>query len=44
MTIENLRAKRAKERRCQLDVIRGLRYLSRQGIALQGHKSEDNFT
>ena len=27
-----------------LDVIRGLRYLDRQGIALQGHKGEDNFT
>ena len=27
-----------------LDVIRGLRYLGRQGIALQGHKGDDNFT
>ena len=27
-----------------LDVIWGLRYLGTQGIALQGHKGEDNFT
>ena len=26
-----------------LDVIRALRYLGRQGIALQGHKGDDNF-
>ena len=44
LTKENLSAERAKERRYLLNVIRGLRYLERQGIALQGHKDEDNFT
>ena len=29
---------------CLLDVIRDLKYLGKQGIALQGHKGEDNFT
>ena len=44
LTKENLSVERAKERRYLLDVIRGLRYLGRQGIALQGHSGEDNFT
>ena len=37
-------AKRPKERRYLLHVIQGLRYLGRQGIALQGLKKGDNFT
>ena len=44
LTRENLSAKRAKERSYLLYAIRCLRYLGRQGIALQGHKGEDNFT
>ena len=39
---ENLNVERAKERYL-LDV-RGLIYLDGQGIPLQGHKGEDNFT
>ena len=41
---ENLSAERAKEKRYLLDAIRRLRYLIREGIALQGHKGEDDFT
>ena len=32
------------ERKYLLDVIRCLKYLGRQGIALQGHDDKDNFT
>ena len=35
---------RQVERKYLLDVIRCLRYLGRQGIALQGHDDNDNFT
>ena len=42
LTRENSSAERAKK--VSLDIIRGLRYLGRQGITLQGHKREDNFT
>ena len=41
LTRENL-AERAKERRYLLEVVRGLRYLSRQVITLQGHRGGDN--
>lgn len=41
LTRENL-AERAKERRYLLEVVRGLRYLGRQFITLQGHRGEDN--
>ena len=36
--------KRAIERKYLLEVIRCFRYLGRQGIALQGHDGNDNFT
>lgn len=39
-----LNDKRKIERKYLLDVIRCLRYLGRQGIALQGHNGNDNFT
>ena len=35
---------RKAKRKYLLDVIKCLRYLSRQGIALQGHDENDNFT
>ena len=36
--------KRAEERKYLLEIIRCLRYLGRQGIALQGHDGNDNFS
>ena len=36
--------KRAIERKYLLEVNRCFRYLGRQGIALQGHDGNDNFT
>ena len=36
--------KRATERKYLLEVIQCLRYLGLQGIALQGHEGNDNFT
>ena len=44
MTNDNLVNVREKERKYLLDVIRCLRYLARQGIALQGNKNNDYFT
>ena len=44
MTNDNLVNVREKERKYLLDVIRCLRYLARQGIALQGNENNDNFT
>ena len=44
MTNDNLVNVREKERKYLLDVIRCLRYLVRQGIALQGNENNDNFT
>lgn len=35
---------RQKERKYLIDVIRCLRYLAKQGIAIQGNPGEDNFT
>ena len=35
---------RQVERKYLLEVIKRLRYLSRHGIPLQGHDSNDNFT
>ena len=36
--------KRATDRKYLLQVLRSLRYLGRQGIALQGHDGNNNFT
>ena len=36
--------RRQLERKCLLEVIKYLRYLSRQGTSLQGHNNIDNFT
>ena len=44
LTRENLSADRAKERSYLPEIIQSLRYLGEQGITLQGHKGEDNFT
>ena len=44
MTNDNLVNVREKERKYLLDVIRCLRYLARQGIALQGNENNDIFT
>lgn len=38
-----LSKRRAEERKYLLEIIRCLRYLGRQGIALQGHVGNDNF-
>ena len=43
MTNDNLVNVRKKERKYLLDVIKSLRHLARQGIALQGNKNNDNF-
>ena len=44
LTKGNLVNVREKERNYSLDVIRCLRYLARQGIALQGNENNDIFT
>ena len=44
MTNHTLVESRKRERKYLLDVIRCLRYLARQGVALQGNNSNDNFT
>ena len=44
MTDDNLVNLLQKERKYLLDVIRCLRYLARQGIALQGNENNYNFT
>ena len=44
MTNDNLVNQSEKERKYLLDVIRRLRYLAKQGIALQGNENNDNFT
>ena len=44
MTKGNLVNVREKERNYSLDVIRCLRSLARQGIALQGNENNDIFT
>ena len=44
MTNDNLVNVREKERKYLLDVIKCLRYLARQGIALEGNKNNDHFT
>ena len=36
--------RRSAERKYLLEVIKCLRYLGRQGVALQGHDGNDNFT
>ena len=36
--------KRAEERKYLLEILKCLRYLGRQGIALQGHDGNDNFS
>ena len=43
MTNDNPVKVREKERQYLLDVIMCLRYLARQGIALQGNEKSDNF-
>jgi len=44
MTDKNVKDSRMKERKHLVDVIRGLRFLARQGIAIQGNPGNDNFT
>lgn len=42
--VQNIILLREKERKYLLDMTRFLRYLVRQGIALQESKNNDNFT
>ena len=44
MMNSNLTQSREARRKYLLDVIKCLRYLARQGMALQGHNNDDNFT
>lgn len=44
MTNKNIVDSRRKERKHLIDVIRCLRFLARQGIAIQGNPGNDNFT
>ena len=44
MTNKNILDKKRKERKHLLDITRCLRFLARQGIAIQGNPGNDNFT
>ena len=44
MTNKNILDTKRKERKHSLDIIRCLRFLARQGIAIQGNPGNDNFT
>ena len=44
LTNQSVLDSRQKERKHLIDVIRCLKFLARQGIAIQGNPGEDNFT